>query len=240
MTRGRASLPRCPAARSGETAGARAVRARATGGWRALVLAALGVAPAACNAPEQEPATAETVAAASSQTIAPDENLAAAKVVDTPFGQVRIEEVDLDEGAHVEGGRLAVTYLATGKAYPQAVQGGSFGTFGEWSVDQRFSAYPVIVSSAGGTGQGYTCSTTELTELRPEGPVKLVSYKDHFDNSGVPDRKPESVDGKIVAVERDRSFSVQFTGTRQFTAVYNRKGNGYELQGGDANALQGC
>lgn len=197
---------------------------------------------AACDAPRQEQASAPgytASAAAPTESIAADEKLAAARTVDTPFGQVRIEEVGLTDGAHVEGGRLAVTYLATGKSYPEAVEGGSFGGFGEWSVDDRFSAYPVIVSHSGGTGQGYTCVTTELTELRPDGPAKVAAFKSHYDNGGVPDRKPEATDGKIVAVERDRSFTVRFTGTQAFTAVYTRKGNSYEQQG-QPQMLEGC
>ncbi len=197
---------------------------------------------AGCDAPRQDqpdaPAPAATQAPPT-ESIAPDEKLAAAKVVDTSFGQVRIEEVGLTDGAHVEGGRLAVTYLASGKSYPEAVEGGSFGGFGEWSVDDRFSAYPVIVSHSGGTGQGYTCVTTQLTELRPEGPAELVAFKSHYDNGGVPDRTPEATDGKIVAVERDRGFTVQFTGTQAFTATYTRKGNRYEQQG-QPRTLQGC
>ena len=207
------------------------------------ILGASSILLAGCDAPKQAQAAPRGVvatAAAAPQGVVTGEKLTTAKTIDTSFGQVRIEEVGLKDGAHVEGGRLAVTYLASGKSYPDAVQGGSFGAFGQWSVDERFSAYPVIVSSAGGTGQGYTCSTTQLTELRPEGPAKLVSFKDHFDNDGGPGGKSESIDGKIVAVERDRGFTVQFTGTRQFTAIYTRKGNSYDLQGGDANQIEGC
>jgi hypothetical protein len=209
-------------------------------------MALLGVSSillAGCDAPKEQPSAPVgdvAKAAVVPQGVATDEKLASAKTIETSFGQIRIEEVGLNDGAHVEGGRLAVTYLASGKSYPDTVQGGSIGAFGEWSVDDRFSAYPVIVSSAGGTGQGYTCSTTQLTELRPEGPTKLVSFKDHFDNDGVPGAKPEAIDGKVVAVERGRGFTVQFTGTRQFTAVYTRKGNSYDLQGGDAHQIDGC
>lgn len=201
------------------------------------------VALSGCNNPPQDQPTtqgyADATQPAPGQSLAPDETLAAARTIDAPFGKVRIEEVGQTDAAHVEGGRLAVTYLATGKSYPDAVKGGSFGGFGDWSVDDRFSAYPMIVSIAGGTGQGYTCTTTELTELRPEGPIKVAAFKSHFDNGGVPGRKPEATDGKIVAVARDKGFTVQFTGTQAFTAVYTRKGNSYEQQG-QPRTLEGC
>ena len=203
-----------------------------------LILALLG----GCDASKQEQASAPTSDASEpvlSASIAPDEKLARSKTIDAPFGKIRIEEVGLTDGAHVDGGRLAVTYLATGKSYPEAIEGGSFGGFGEWSVDDRFSANPVIVSHSGGTGQGYTCVTTQVTELRPEGPTKLAEFKSHFDNEGVPGDKPQSTDGRIVRVDRDRSFAVEFTGTQAFTAVYTRNGNSYE-QRGQPRTLDGC
>lgn len=212
-------------------------------GWPLLGATALSLA--ACKAPEQhepsKPASMDAADAdAARQGAAANEKLAKSQKIETAFGPVRIDQYDLVDGSHADGGRLAVSYLGSRKDYPKTVVGGSFGNFGDWAVDNGFSSNPVIVSKSGGTWQGYTCTWTELTELKPNGPVRLALIEDSFDDRGAATGPPQSVQGKIVSVERDRSFTMQFEGTRRFAAVYTRKGNGYELQGGPDRKLEGC
>jgi hypothetical protein len=166
-------------------------------------------------------------------------------LVDAPFGPVLVNEGRVANAAHVDPGYVAVHYLRragagfeVAKAYPQAVKVGSFGQMAEMAVSPKFSDLPVVYAEGGGTWQGYTCGWTTLTELRPEGPVELVTFMDSYSNEGA--EGGDATEGKIADIVPGRSFKVRFTGTRPFVATYVRRGNKYELEGGEANALQGC
>lgn len=168
-------------------------------------------------------------------------------LVDAPFGPVLVSEGRVADAAHVDSGYVGAFYLradgtgfALAKAYPEAVKSGSFGQMSEIAVSAKFSDLPVVYAQGGGTWQGYTCSWTTLTELRPEGPAELVSFMDSYSNEGAVEDGGESTSGKIADIVPGRSFNVRFTGSRTFTASYVRRGNRYVLEGGEANALQGC
>lgn len=170
-------------------------------------------------------------------------------LVETPFGPVLVNEGKVPDAAHVDSGHVAVHYLAPSgkgyrvtKAFPDAIQSGSFGQMSEFAVSDKFATLPVIYTEGGGTWQGYTCGFTQLTELRPGGPVELVSFQDSYSNGGASaDGKDEqSIEGKIGEIVPDKSFMVNFTGDRVFTARYVRAGEKYQLEGGEKNALSGC
>lgn len=169
-------------------------------------------------------------------------------LVEAPFGPVLVSEGRVPDGSHADSGHVAIHYLAPQgrgyrvvQAYPDTVQAGSFGQMSELAVSRRFGALPVVYAQGGGTWQGFTCDWTSLVELRPSGPVGIVSFMDAFDDSGAAvDRAASTSQGKIVDIVPDRSFAVRFTGTRAFTAIYRRQGDRYVLEGGDKNALTGC
>lgn len=169
------------------------------------------------------------------------------KLVEAPFGPVLVSPGEVVDPSHADSGLVAVHYLKPGakgftivRAFPKAVESGSFGQFSDWAVSAKFSDLPVVYVEGGGTWQGYTCGWTTLTELRPEGPVELVTFEDSFDNGGAVEDGAQQVEGKIANIVRGQSFDVVFTGTRSFTAHYRREGNQYVLEGGDKNALDGC
>lgn len=165
-------------------------------------------------------------------------------VVDAPFGPVLVSQGHVPDAAHVDSGYVAIHYLqaagdgfTVARAYPEAVKSGSFGEMSDMAVSPKFGDLPVVYAEGGGTWQGYTCSWTTLTELRPDGPAELVTFMDGYEDGN---GDGGSTQGKIADIVPGRSFAVTFTGARTFTATYVRRGNRYVLQGGDANALQGC
>jgi hypothetical protein len=166
-------------------------------------------------------------------------------LVDAPFGPVLVNEGRISDAAHVDAGTVAVHYLrragsgfAVARAFPEAVVSGSNGAMAEMAVSDKFSDLPVIYAQGGGTWQGYTCSWTTLTELRPDGPAELVRFMDGYSNAGAVEGGAESSEGKIADIVPGRSFTVRFTGTRAFTATYVRRGGKYVRESGEEQT--GC
>lgn len=171
-------------------------------------------------------------------------------LIDTPFGPVLVSQGGVPDAAHVESGHVGIFYLAPqGRGYrvvkslPDAIQSGSFGQMSALSVSTKFATLPMVFAQGGGTWQGYTCSWTSLTELQPGGPVEVANFLDSYSNGGggaSGEDKPQETTGTIVNIVKDTSFDVRFTGSRSFTAHYIRQSGKFVLQGGEANALQGC
>ncbi|HEX8450435.1 MAG TPA: SHOCT domain-containing protein, partial [Allosphingosinicella sp.] len=124
------------------------------------------------------------------------------------FGPVLISEGKVQDPAHVSAGKIAVHYLKPAgdrfevvRAFPAAVSTGSFGQVARWTLNPRFSNWPVIAAEGGGTWQGYTCSWLTLTELRPDGPAKLADVPLVYDDSGAKaDGSGRSIEGKILNI----------------------------------------
>ncbi len=81
------------------------------------------------------------------------------------FGPVLVSEGKVQDPAHVSAGKIAIHYLRpagdrfeVARAFPAAVATGSNGQVASWSLNSRFSNWPVIAAEGGGTWQGYTCS----------------------------------------------------------------------------------
>jgi hypothetical protein len=213
-------------------------------------IATLAALLASCGEPSPEtPADADVMQAGVALIDAPDHTPQPieSRVFEAPFGPVRITELAVEHPSHAHSGALSVTYLKRedGKLsairdFPLAVRSGSYGRLGTWTVDDRFSTLPVIVTEGGGTWQGQTCMWTTITELRPTGPVELITFQQSLSTDGLPDGEPQEVAGSIAAIERDRGFTVRFAGTREFEATYRRQGDQYVTQGGDNRALHGC
>ena len=164
-------------------------------------------------------------------------------LVDAPFGPVLVSEGRVPDASHADSGYVGVHYLrpaeggfTLARAFPEAVKSGSFGQVAELSVSAKFGDLPVIYARGGGTWQGYTCSWTTLTELRPDGPAELVAVMTLYSDGSSDDG--ESTEGKIADIVPRRSFKVDFTGSRNFTASYVRRGDRYVLA--DGEALEGC
>jgi len=157
------------------------------------------------------------------------------------FGTSQIRQYSVENAAHAEGGRLQVTYFDKNGEhsadYPKAVVMGSWGRMDQWSVEQGYSDFPVIVAEGGGSWQGYTCVWTSLTELQPTGPVELLRLQTYYSNSGT-ERDPEKFEGTVGPPAADGSFVVSFEGTEKFSTKYRREGDAYTVVSGEE--LDGC
>lgn len=115
---------------------------------------------------------------------------------------------------------------------------GASGTLGNparrWGWTDAIAGAPVLYTEGGGVWQGHACSHASLTQLTPAGPVEIASVPVHYSNGGAADVEAEIVTltGHITAVEKDRSFTVHYTGSRTFSERYVRGADGnYHLTG---------
>lgn len=156
---------------------------------------------------------------------------------------ITLTESAEDAGAcHACSGSLGIYYLkpqgdgfeVTGK-FPEAVIGNGFGAGPtDWSISDKFGPVPVIYSEAGWTGQGYTCSTFRLTELRADKPVEVAKVPIFYDDgdTGAPDAKGK-LEGKFGGIVPGKSFTLNFAGFKRFSQTWIRKGDSYVLSGAD-------
>jgi hypothetical protein len=171
------------------------------------------------------------------------------RLIDAPFGPVLVSEGEVKDAAHVNGGRIAITYLrpegdhyAVVRNFPEAVVAGSFGHVAHWSVSPRFSDWPVVAAEGGGTWQGYSCSTLTLTELRPGGPAEIATIPLVYDDSGAKSEADEAtiLQGKIVNIVKNQSFDVDYLGGAGFREHYVRTGGAYTLEDGAKSRVPTC
>jgi hypothetical protein len=156
------------------------------------------------------------------------------------FGPVLVSEGKVQDPAHVSAGKIAIHYLKPAgdrfevvRAFPAAVATGSNGQLARWSLNSRFSNWPVVAAEGGGTGQGYSCSLLTLTELRPEGPARIAEVPLFYDDRGAKEEgSGRSIEGKILNINRNQSFDVVYSGSRRFSEHYVRGPNGFAVAGG--------
>ncbi|MEA3009615.1 MAG: hypothetical protein QOJ91_1307 [Sphingomonadales bacterium] len=183
----------------------------------------------------------EAVLAVAGEGADEDVRYSPARLLWSSFGPVLISEGKVQDPAHASAGKLAVHYLRLAgdrfevvRAFPAAIDTGSNGQIARWSLNPRFSNWPVVAAEGGGTWQGYTCSWLTLTELRPDGPAKVATIPLVYDDSGA---KADSggaqiIEGKILNIARNESFDIVYSGSRRFSEHYVRGANGYAVAGG--------
>lgn len=178
----------------------------------------------------------------------------ALRLVWLPFGPVLLTSTEIKDGCHACVGAIGVYYLAEENGafkvkgrWPAAVSGWGWGAPPtEWSISGKFSDYPVIFASGGFTGQGITCSSSTLTELRPEGPVASDLIPTGYSNGGAVlddgetggGEPPREIDGKIANIVKGRSFIVIARGTENFVETYVRRNKKFVRTSGESNL--GC
>ncbi|HEX8514545.1 MAG TPA: SHOCT domain-containing protein [Allosphingosinicella sp.] len=156
------------------------------------------------------------------------------------FGPVLISEGKVQDPAHVSAGKIAVHYLKPAadrfevvRAFPAAVSTGSDGQLARWSLNSRFSNWPVVAAEGGGTGQGHSCSLLTLTELRPDGPARIGQVPLVYDDTGAKeDGTGMAIEGKILNIDKNESFDVVYSGSRRFSEHYVRGAGGFAVAGG--------
>lgn len=169
-----------------------------------------------------------------------DVRYAPGRLIWPAFGPVLISEGKVQDPAHASAGKVAVHYLKpagdrfqVARAFPAAIATGSNGQVARWSLNPRFSNWPVIAAEGGGTGQGYSCAWLTLTELRPEGPVKVAQVPLLYDDKGAKeDGTGRAIQGKILNINKNQSFDVVYSGSRAFSEHYVRGPGGYAVAGG--------
>jgi hypothetical protein len=177
-----------------------------------------------------------------------DVRFAPGRLIWPAFGPVLISEGKVQDPAHASAGKIAVHYLKpagdrfeVARAFPAAVATGSNGEVARWSLNPRFSNWPVIAAEGGGTGQGYSCSWLTLTELRPDGPVKVANVPLLYDDTGAKeDGTGRSIEGKILNINKNQSFDVVYSGSRAFSEHYVRGPSGYAVAGGGKSTMETC
>ena len=202
-----------------------------------LVAALLVLAAAPAIAAEAEPGL---------PAIGDDEEIVATRLIETPFGPVRITELAARDASHGTPGALTVTYLAqqdgelvTALEYPHTVETGSNGRMASWHVDDRFTDWPMLVAEGGGTWQGETCSWVTLTELRPTGPLLQASWQSYHATDGA-FGEPEETTGEVLDIERNARFTVRYSGSQVFENVWYKRDDQFIMEGEDGNVLLGC
>lgn len=149
--------------------------------------------------------------------------------------------VTASEGAcHACSGSLGIYYLApdgdgfrvTGK-FPEAVAGNGYGLAPtDWAVSDKFGPVPVIYSEFGWTGQGYTCLQFDLTELRPDKPVRIARVPIFYDDSDTGSAEAKGqIEGKFAGIVPGKSFTLHYAGAATFDETWQLQGGEYRLQG---------
>ena len=199
------------------------------------MLVALTAAPALADDPEP-----------GMPVIRDGEEIVATRLIETPFGPVRITELAVRDPSHGTPGALTVTYLArqdgelvTAIEYPHTVETGSNGRMAAWHVDDRFTDWPMLVAEGGGTWQGETCTWITLTELRPTGPLLQASWQSYHATDGSLG-EPEETVGEVVDIKRNDRFTVRYTGSQEFENTWFKRADLYIMEGEDGNVLFGC
>jgi hypothetical protein len=172
------------------------------------------------------------------------------ELVQAPFGPVLLSPGEVQSASHVNSGKLAIVYLKQSdkgfdvvKKFVPAAETGSFGKIVDWSVSKSFGDNPVVSVNGGGTWQGYTCSTTTLIELSPDGPRQLVTVPLTYDDTqAAAGKKPTQITGSIDNIQPGKSFDVAYLGfgSKDFTERYVRKGDAYVLASGGKSRMQTC
>jgi hypothetical protein len=167
-------------------------------------------------------------------------------LVQASYGQVRVTEILPRDPS--EQGYLTVTYLArregddVGNAeYTGVAETRLNGYPATWTIDDRLTEWPVIVTETGLRWHGRTCTYLMLTELRPRNPFTLTPIALSYASDGST-REQAETHGEIVDIERGRSFTVRYTGTRNFEQTYQRESSDdvYISPGEDGNGLEDC
>ncbi len=133
------------------------------------------------------------------------------------------------DGCHGCYGALAVHYLARTpegfkvlNAWPELIDGGSFGEPPRWSLRDDLFSGPVIEAHAGGTWQGCTVDYINLVELGAARPINRAQHVlAYYDDETHTD---SGIEGKLRAVTRDRAFAVDYSGARTRTVEYKPTG----------------
>jgi hypothetical protein len=153
---------------------------------------------------------------------------------------VLLSPAESEADCHACAGTLAIAYLkakddgfeVTG-TWPDLVFGAGWGAVPDWKLSDAYTQYPAIYTEGGYSGQGYSCGSATITELKPDAPVMSDLIGLSASNGGAIDEETgktfggeprKELEGKIVDVVKGKSFSVKASGTASFTEKYEYRG----------------
>ena len=89
---------------------------------------------------------------------------------------------------------------------------------------------PTLVSEAGGTWQGYTCSWAHVIELTPDKPVVRIDQipTSYNDGGAREEGETKSMEGVLIPGQKGKSIRVRYTGDVDATVVYAKVGESYD------------
>lgn len=156
-------------------------------------------------------------------------------LIDLPSGPVLVSVGQIDKNAsHTDEGTIRVSYLRerTGaftiaRTFPEVISGGSWGSFYDWSISDRFTGLPVVQAEGG----GQTRRWVSLVELRPEGPMKVGDFQSFCASQAEPGPNRRWWEGKVVDIERNKAFTVRYTGSMAFDERYVWRDGRFVLDG---------
>lgn len=149
------------------------------------------------------------------------------------------------EGCHGCYGALAVHYLyrlpgggfRLVGAWPEIVDGTSFGAPPDWKLRTDLFPAAAIEATGGGTWQGCTVAKAAFVELTPERPVLRARDVLTAWTTDTTDEAP--LEGKARPLRPGRSFAMDYEGAGRLTVEYRRMGETYRPVGTQA-ALPEC
>lgn len=135
---------------------------------------------------------------------------------------VLISEGTNEDDCHACSGSLSIHYLQENDdgwhvsvAWLDIAGGTTWGgPASEWSVSTNLLSSPVLYSEGGGTWQGCSSSVAQLVPLLPNGIGQPTNIPISFDNEGGYGEL-QSAEGKIIAIEKDVGFTVNFSGQKR-------------------------
>lgn len=167
-----------------------------------------------------------------------DEAMTYSKGTLVPLGDDRFALVSEGQGgeSHVSAGALAVHYLTRTPAgftrvgaWPDIVQGGTFGSPPQWTIRADLTPSPALVTEAGGVWQGYSCSWSDVVELTPDRPIlRTDAIPVAYDDSGAKETGAQDMEGALTPDIKGQSFSVRYSGDRNLMVRYALRGQRYE------------
>ena len=169
-------------------------------------------------------------------------------IIDLPFGPVLITEQKDEQDCHACRGYIGIHYLSEHngsfqlrKSWPEAIEGSGWGKPPSvWRVTKEFTAYPAIYTETGYMYQGDSGEDAGITELQPDQPVTSESVDLGLSNEGNYEQVGKPLcrySGKIVRIEKDRSFAVLFKGSVTGEDRYAKRGGKFI---GVAQAVRGA
>ncbi|KAK0359464.1 hypothetical protein LTR94_031197, partial [Friedmanniomyces endolithicus] len=138
---------------------------------------------------------------------------------------------------HVQAGALSIHYLQRAGdsftrigGWPGIVVSGTWGNPPQWRVRTDLTPGPALVSEAGGTWQGYTCTWANLIELTPERPVVRIDQIpiSYSDGGAKEEGESQTMQAVIIPGEKGRSLQVRYSGDVKGVVTYDKQGEVYK------------